>query len=114
MYLDDFIEENYEILTAAGRAAYDYMMEEFTEDDYCADIVDYTAEYFTDKEELLEKVRFYLGHAEARRRVADAGYEIVVGHRHEIKDRVRTVLSCYFALSGEGVMDRKKEFEGEF
>ena len=72
------------------------------------------AEYFTDKEELLEKVRFYLGHAEARRRVADAGYEIVVGHRHEIKDRVRTVLSCYFALSGEGVMDRKKEFEGEF
>jgi hypothetical protein len=47
------------------------------------------AEYFSCPEEFVDKVRFYLRRAEARNRIATAGYHRVVGSGHDIHSRMR-------------------------
>jgi spore maturation protein CgeB len=48
--------------------------------------------YFGSDEELVDKVRFYLGHEEERVRMARAAYERVVAGCHTYTDRMRAIL----------------------
>jgi hypothetical protein len=51
-----------------------------------------TVATFASPEELVQKVRHYLAHAEERDRIASAAYELVINGGHTYKDRARMIL----------------------
>ena len=51
-----------------------------------------TIECFDGAEEAKEKIRYYLAHDDARRRIASASYRFVVEGGHTYRDRARTLL----------------------
>lgn len=53
------------------------------------------ADYFTNKAELLTKIKHYLGHEEERKRIAAAGHERLMRDGHEVLDRAREILAVY-------------------
>ncbi|HBU06919.1 MAG TPA: hypothetical protein DEB09_02455 [Candidatus Magasanikbacteria bacterium] len=53
------------------------------------------ADYFKSKEELLEKLRYYLANEKKRTEVAQAGYERLLKDKHEVGDRAREVLKIF-------------------
>lgn len=53
------------------------------------------AEYFRDKEEMVDKILYYLKHNNKREKIAKAGYERLQRDGHEVADRVRDILSIY-------------------
>lgn len=59
------------------------------------------AEYFRNKDELVEKVRFYLDHPEQRLAVARAGLERVHRDGHDVNSRIREFLGW---LGHEGIL----------
>ncbi|MBS2027844.1 MAG: glycosyltransferase [Deltaproteobacteria bacterium] len=73
-------------------AAGTFMLSEYTDDLASMFEPGKEAEYFRSSEELLEKVRFYLGHDDARRRIAEAGRARLLRDGHEAADRARQVL----------------------
>lgn len=50
------------------------------------------AEFFSSKEELIEKVRFYWGHEDLRKKTAMNGYEKCHTADHSYKNRLKDVL----------------------
>ena len=52
------------------------------------------AEYFRDPVEMMEKIRFYLKDAEARERIAEAGFQRLRADGHEAGDRARTLVEA--------------------
>lgn len=52
--------------------------------------------FFHDKEQLIEKVKYYLVNDKERDSIAKNGYKRVLSDKHEIKDRAREILSIYF------------------
>jgi len=52
------------------------------------------AEFFRGPQELLDKVRFYMRHEEARRRIGQAGRARLLKDGHEALDRARQVLDA--------------------
>ncbi|HEY3323858.1 MAG TPA: glycosyltransferase [Planctomycetota bacterium] len=56
------------------------------------------AEYFRCKEEMLDKIRFYLANDDARKRIAAAGRARLLRDGHEALDRVRQILAAYERL----------------
>ncbi|PZM82063.1 MAG: hypothetical protein DKM50_04780 [Candidatus Margulisiibacteriota bacterium] len=60
------------------------------------------AEFFRSKEELLEKILFYLKNDEIRDCIAASGYNRLLKDQHEVKDRANTVISTYEKLVLEG------------
>jgi len=53
------------------------------------------AEYFRDKKELLEKVKFYLNNEEELKRVGDNGYKRVITDGHEVIDRCKEIVRVF-------------------
>ena len=53
------------------------------------------AEYFRDKEEMMNKIRYYLKHADKREKIAQAGYERLMRDGHEVTDRAGEILRIY-------------------
>lgn len=51
-------------------------------------------EVYTSKEELLQKIEYYLTHEEERKAIAQSGYEKVLSEHHTLKDRLTLLLSC--------------------
>lgn len=51
------------------------------------------AEFFHGEDEFLEKIRFYLAHDSARRKIAEAGYQRCFSSGYSYDDRLRTVLT---------------------
>jgi spore maturation protein CgeB len=47
------------------------------------------AEFFRSKEELLDKIKYYLKHDHIRRAVADAGYRRLLRDGHDVVSRAR-------------------------
>jgi glycosyltransferase involved in cell wall biosynthesis len=52
-----------------------------------------TVECFDSVEEARDKIGYYLGHEEGRRRIAEAGYRFVVERGHTYLDRARQILT---------------------
>lgn len=53
------------------------------------------AEYFRDKEEMMDKIRYYLKHDDKREKIAKAGYERLLRDGHEVTDRAGEILRVY-------------------
>lgn len=73
-------------------AAGTFMLSEYTDDLNAMFKEGVEAEYFRSKRELLDKARYYLGHDEARKRIAQAGHERVLKDGHEAIDRVKEIV----------------------
>jgi spore maturation protein CgeB len=58
------------------------------------------AEFFRSPPEMMDKIRFYLAHDEARRKIGQAGRRRVLRDGHEAMDRARTVLDTLRADLG--------------
>jgi hypothetical protein len=58
------------------------------------------AEFFGSDDELLDKVRYYLDHSDARRRIATAGQERCVRGRYSYSERIRDMLTTAGVLDG--------------
>ena len=54
--------------------------------------------FFRTKEELVEKLRYYLNNEDAREQIALAGYNRVLKDGHEAKDRVKQIMEEYERL----------------
>lgn len=52
------------------------------------------ADYFRDRDELLEKIGYYLAHDDERRRIAEAGCARVAEEGHDVVSRARTVVEA--------------------
>lgn len=61
------------------------------------------ADYFSSREEMMEKVRLYLGDEARRQKVADSGYKRVLSDGHDVVSRMRQLLGWVAAIkSTEG------------
>lgn len=56
---------------------------------------DKEAVFYDSKEELLQKVQYYLEHEEERKCIAEAGFDRVMRDGHEAKDRVKQIISDF-------------------
>jgi spore maturation protein CgeB len=79
-------------------AAGTFMLSEYSDDMNSMFKGGVEAEYFRDKEELVDKVRHYLVEDEKREKIAQAGYDRLVRDGHEVCDRARQILSVYEEL----------------
>ena len=57
---------------------------------YCEGV---EADYFRNKDEMIEKLRYYIGDPAARNSVASNGYEKVLSAGHDIDSRMQCMLS---------------------
>jgi spore maturation protein CgeB len=62
------------------------------------------AEFFGSDDELLDKVRYYLDHPEARRRIAAAGRERCERGRYSYRERIRDMLTTAGVLEGGALL----------
>lgn len=76
-------------------AAQTFMLAPYTED--LANMYEEDREivFYRSKEEFVEKIFFYLAHAEERERIAQSGYERLMKSGHEAADRVKEVMKEY-------------------
>jgi spore maturation protein CgeB len=51
------------------------------------------AEFFRDKDEMLDKINFYIHHDEARKKIALAGYDKVYSAGHDIDSRLKKLMN---------------------
>lgn len=56
------------------------------------------AEYFRDKEEMMDKIKYYLKHDDKREKIAKAGYERLLRDGHEVTDRAREIIKTFEKL----------------
>ncbi len=53
------------------------------------------AEYFRDREEMMDKIKYYLKHDDKREEIARAGHERLLQDGHEVTDRAREIIRIY-------------------
>lgn len=71
------------------------MIAPFTEDIATIFKEDEEVVFYRNIEEFVQKVRYYLGHEEERRKIAAAGYCRLMRDGHEVKDRVEFIMDVY-------------------
>lgn len=82
-------------------AAGSLMLSEYTQDLDSLFKQGVEADYFCSKEELLDKVKYYLDHDDARKKVASAGNERLLKDGHEVADRVKEIIKTYNQIKNE-------------
>ncbi len=48
---------------------------------------------FHDKNDFVDKIKYYLNHEDERVKIAEAGYKRLISDGHEVKDRIREIIS---------------------
>ncbi len=81
-------------------AARQFMLAEYTEDLASLYQEGQEAEYFRSQEELIEKIKFYLHHESARKKIAQAGYDRVRREGHDALSRAKQILVAIDSLMG--------------
>jgi len=71
------------------------MMAEYTDDLNSMFKEGVDAEYFRDKDELLEKIKYYLSNNERLNEIGKNGYNKLMQDGHEVKDRVEEIIKTY-------------------
>lgn len=71
------------------------MIAPYTEDIAAMFTVDEEVVIYSDKEEFVEKICYYLKHDAERKRIAEAGYRRLIAEKHEVTDRVKFILEIY-------------------
>ena len=56
------------------------------------------ADYFKSKEELLEKIQYYLNNESEIAKIGNAGYERLMKDGHEVKDRTKQIMQTFEKL----------------
>jgi spore maturation protein CgeB len=74
-----------------------FMLSEYTEDLASLFEEGVDAEFFRSREELLDKVKFYIAHEELRQKIAENGYRRVIRDGHDVNSRMRYFLSIVTA-----------------
>jgi spore maturation protein CgeB len=69
-----------------------FMLAERTEEHLAIFREDQEAAFFGSSDELIDKVKYYLTHDEARRRIAQAGHVWVTKNGHTYGDRLRELV----------------------
>lgn len=72
-----------------------FMLSQYTDDLNSMFKEGVEAEYFRDKEEMMNKIRYYLKHDDKREKIAKAGYERLMRDGHEVTDRAGDILRIY-------------------
>ena len=84
---DTYTRRNFEI-----PATKTFMLSEYTDDLNSMFKQGEEAEYFKTKEEMLQKIKYYLEYNEKRERIASGGYQRLLKDGHEVLDRVKEIL----------------------
>ncbi len=87
---DTYTRRNFEI-----PATKTFMLSEYSDDLNDLFAAGREADYFRNKEEMLEKINYYLAHKEERERIAEAGYQRLLQGGHEALDRAKEILRLY-------------------
>jgi spore maturation protein CgeB len=82
-------------------AAKTFMLSEYTDDLDSMFKEGVEAEYFRDKEEMMDKIRFYLRHDDKREKIARTGHERLLRDGHEVTDRARDIIRIFERLKEE-------------
>jgi spore maturation protein CgeB len=76
-------------------AAKTFMLSQYTDDLDSMFKEGVEAEYFRDKEEMIDKIRYYLEYDDKREKIAKAGYKRLFRDGHEVTDRAGEILRIY-------------------
>lgn len=76
-------------------AAGTFMLAEYSDDLANMFEEDKEAAYFRSKEELIQKIKFYLEHGDLREKIAKAGFERLQRDGHEVGDRAKEIIRIY-------------------
>lgn len=79
-------------------AAKTFMLSEYTDDMNSMFQEGKEAQYFRNKQELIDKAQCYLEHDTERQKIAQAGHERLLRDGHEVTDRAKQILSIYEKL----------------
>lgn len=75
------------------------MLSEYSDDIVSMFEKEKEADYFRNKEEMLEKINYYLQHDNLRHKIGMNGYNRLLQDGHEVTERVREILSVYEQVS---------------
>jgi spore maturation protein CgeB len=85
-----------------------FMLAERTQEHLEFFVEDKEAAFFESVDELLQKVRYYLGCETERRRIAEAGRARVVSGRHSYKDRLLEIIKAAFLVTSNGPSEKAR------
>ncbi len=71
------------------------MIAPYTDDIAAMYKADEEAVFYSNKEEFVNKVCYYLEHEDERKKIAERGYRRLLKDKHEVTDRARTVLDIF-------------------
>lgn len=87
---DTYTRRCFEI-TASGV----FMLSEYSDDLNSLFIAGREADYFNNKDEMIEKIKYYLQNEEERKKIALAGYQKSLRSGHEVLDRAKEILKVF-------------------
>lgn len=87
---DTYTRRNFEI-----PAAKTFMLSEYSDDLNSLFKEGVEAEYFRSKEEMIEKIKYYLQNDKEREKIAMAGYQRLLKDGHEAEDRVKEIIRVF-------------------
>ncbi len=82
-------------------AAKTMMIAPYTEDIAAMYNADEEAVFYSNKEEFVNKICYYLEHADEREKIAEAGYRRLLKDKHEVTDRAKFVLDIFEKMRSE-------------
>ena len=91
---DTYTRRCFEIIAAKS-----FMLSQYTDDLDSMFKQGIEAEYFRDKEEMLDKIRYYLKHNDKREKITGAGHERLLKEGHEVTDRARQIIDRFYGIS---------------